>query len=288
MCGIAPRCRRRLYFARRSRARSTDLNDRLDAHRITRGLSPAAADWLHRIDVFESVGSTNTYLMTRAEVDDVDGHVCLAEFQSAGRGRRGRTWTTPSGQSIALSLGHRLAVPLARLGALSLVVGLAVASALEHCGVTGVGLKWPNDIILEGAKLGGILIEVVPGRAPALIVIGVGVNVSRGSQALASVETPVAVTDDVAPDLDRSRLAAALIDAIHEFAVQFERFGFSHFHAAWDALNIHVDRRVTVVSGADRIDGTVRGVTETGELIVETEAGTRSFNSGEVSLRANG
>ena len=264
------------------------MPDRLDPDRIRDGLSPAARGWLSRIDVFESIGSTNTHLMGLADAAEIDGHICLAEHQFAGRGRRGRSWTTPRGESLALSVGHRLDVAPARLGALSLVVGLAVASALERCGVTRVGLKWPNDIIHDEAKLGGILIEVVPLKVPAVTVIGVGINISRGSQALASVETPVAVTDDAVPGLDRNVVASALIDAVHEFAVLFERFGFGRFHAAWDALNVHADRRVTITSGTDRVDGTVRGVTESGELIIETAAGTRSFNSGEVSLRAIG
>jgi len=256
----------------------------LAAERIRSRLSDVASRWLGRLEVFETIDSTNSHLMNRADRETIDGHAVLAEHQSAGRGRRGRTWKTPRGQSIALSLGVQIDVPAARLGAVSLVTGLAVASALEQCGVQGVGLKWPNDIFLRGAKLGGILIELVPLRQPPVAVIGVGINVARDPE-LSEVADPVAAIADTGAEVDRNLLAARLIESIRGHVRRFEVEGFAPFRRPWHDRNVHRDATVAILLGDARIEGRVRGVGESGELVLATADGERRFTSGEVSLR---
>jgi len=257
----------------------------LDAQRIRNRLSDVTRLWLGEIEIFETIGSTNAHLLDRASREGIDGHAVLAEHQSAGRGRRGRTWKSPRGQSIALSIGVRADVPAARLGALSLVTGLAVAAALDQCDIPGVGLKWPNDIFLGGAKLGGILIEVVPLRHPCVAVIGVGINVERGDPELDVVVDPIAAVADVRAGVDRNLMASHLIDSIHAHARRFEAEGFGAFRTAWENRNIHRDDAVSILLGDSRVDGRVLGVGEGGELVLATVDGERRFTSGEVSLR---
>ena len=138
----------------------------LEATAIEGHLSPDVQRWVRELRIHQEIDSTNTHLVRRASTESIDGIICLAESQTSGRGRRGRTWLTPTGQSIAISLGQSLGVPVAEVGPLSLVVGIGVAVSLQKMGVEDVRLKWPNDILLDGAKAGGILIEFPMRRTP--------------------------------------------------------------------------------------------------------------------------
>jgi BirA family biotin operon repressor/biotin-[acetyl-CoA-carboxylase] ligase len=255
-----------------------------DPTRIRRGLPESTDRWLASLEVFESISSTNSYLLAKAAREHVDGHVCIAEYQTAGRGRRGRSWVSPRGGSIAMSLTHRVAVPLARLGAMSLVTGVGAALALDRSGVSGVGLKWPNDLYLAGAKLGGILIEVVPAVQPPLTVIGIGLNLERGAAELAALADPIAAVGDIAGP-DRDELCAALIDCIHSHVLRFETEGFAPFRAEFGRRDVYAGRAVTVAAGLETVTGVVAGVGEDGELLLETGSGPRRIGSGEVTLR---
>lgn len=257
----------------------------LDRDRILEGLSGAAGAWLVDLTVFEQIDSTNTHLVNLAQHADINGRVCLAERQTAGRGRRGRSWLSPAGRNIALSLGRRLDAPGEALHSLSLVVGVAVADVVSGFDVPGVRLKWPNDILLGPGKLGGILIELVDvGEAPT-VVIGVGLNVGSGAQVQGQVDRPVADLLEASPDISRNALAAALINSIVDYCHEFERTGFGAIRDAWLALHAYQDCDVDIVIGDRVVRGRVRGVTHTGELELESEGRLLTFNSGEVSLR---
>jgi BirA family biotin operon repressor/biotin-[acetyl-CoA-carboxylase] ligase len=257
---------------------------RIDAVRIRSHLTDDVAGWLRNLEVFDTIDSTNTYLVRKGGQQSIDGHAAFAEHQSAGRGRRGRDWKTPRERSIALSLGIQIDVPPARLGALSLVAGVAVAAALEGAGIADVGLKWPNDIVLGGAKLGGILIEVVPLARPSVVVVGVGINVTRGDPELAALADPVAAVSDVAL-VEREALAAALIVQLRRHARRFEVEEFAAIRPQWERRNVHRDAEVTVHTGDARVAGRMAGIGESGELVLATGEGERRFTYGEVSLR---
>ncbi|NJN52418.1 MAG: biotin--[acetyl-CoA-carboxylase] ligase [Gammaproteobacteria bacterium] len=275
------------YIARVKFSDWRGLAEPLEVSRIVDALSKSARSWLRQVEVFEEIDSTNLHLTRIAAHGSIDGRVALAEFQTHGRGRRGRSWSGTAGSNVALSIGHSVDVPVAKVGALSLVVGLAVADALDCAGIGGVGLKWPNDIMLGTGKLGGILIELIDAAPPAHVVIGVGINVQLDPATRAAIPNEVAAIADVRAGLDRSRLAGALISRIHEFTRAFAESGFARFRPLWESLNVHRGRVVEVIAGDMRTSGRVCGVTDAGELRLDTAAGEMTFNSGEVSLRVS-
>jgi BirA family biotin operon repressor/biotin-[acetyl-CoA-carboxylase] ligase len=261
------------------------LHQPLDRALILAGLSPDARRWAREITVHLEIDSTNSHLMSRAATEEVDGVVCIAERQTSGRGRRGRTWLTPAGGSIALSLGRHLSVAIAEIAPLSLVVGVAVANAMERLGVSGVSLKWPNDVLLDGVKVGGILIELAGIADPLKVVIGVGINVGSGAEVSARLGMPVGDVLARRHDISRNDLVAELINNIHELTAKFESEGFSAMRADWEALHAHQNRTVRIISANETVEGIARGVTAGGELVLETPSGIRHFSGGEVSLR---
>jgi BirA family biotin operon repressor/biotin-[acetyl-CoA-carboxylase] ligase len=260
--------------------------DPLAPERIREALSLRARAWLRQLEVYPVIGSTNAELIGRAQHQAVDGSVCLAELQVQGRGRRGRSWSSPFGANLAISLGIAVDRPAAGLGGVSLVVGLAVLDALERLGIAGVVLKWPNDVLLVDAKLGGILIEMTQTRGTELVV-GIGLNVCLPHRLRAALPQPVADLSHLSSPPPRSELAGKVISSVVEFVGEFERLGFEPFKAAFDARHYYHGRECQVLQGERRIPGTVAGVTDTGELILLTPDGPRTFHGGEVSLRGS-
>src|SRR5262245_8695313 len=190
-------------------------------------LSPSTSAWLKELTIHPEIGSTNAALVQRASQSAIDGVVYLAELQTAGRGRRGREWLSPFGRNIALSVGMSVNRAAARLGGLSLAIGLATIDAITKCVPCELSLKWPNDILLEGRKLGGILVEVADARAPVSVVIGVGLNVGIDADARAQIDQPIADLGDLEPRPSRNALGAALIDAIVDYTNAFAANGFA-------------------------------------------------------------
>lgn len=261
--------------------------DPLVAADIRAGLGGAAAAWLTRLDVYPAIGSTNAELAQRARLEPIAGQVCLAEVQLAGRGRRGRSWQSPLGGNLALSLGFAPPRPVPELGALSLVVGLAVLDALEGCGVEGLALKWPNDVLLQGAKLGGILMELVSGPGAGAVVVGVGINLRLPAAARLGIEQAVADLASAVTVLPRrSHLAARLVDCIVTFARGFADSGFAPFVPAFDRRHAYQDAEVLVLQGERALQARVLGVAQDGGLRIVTGEGERTVHGGEVSLRA--
>lgn len=252
--------------------------------RIRPYLSGRASGWLKRLEVHTLIGSTNTALMQRTARESVDGVVCLAEVQVEGRGRRGRSWVSPFGANLAVSLGIGLSRPPARLSGVSLVVGLAVMDALERLNMSGLALKWPNDILLDGNKLGGILIEMTQVRGTELV-IGVGLNVALSERLKAGLPEGIADLSRVSPRPSRNELAGRLVSAVVDFVAGFDELGFEPFKAAFDARHYYHDKACRILQGDRTVWGTVSGVTGDGELMVNTSEGSRTFNAGEVSLR---
>jgi BirA family transcriptional regulator, biotin operon repressor / biotin---[acetyl-CoA-carboxylase] ligase len=241
--------------------------------------------WIRELQVHAEIGSTNSHLMTRAANESIDGIVCLAERQTGGRGRRGRTWLTPPGQNIALSLGKSLPTSVSQVAPLSLAVGLAAVSALQRVGVDDVMLKWPNDLLLNGAKVGGILIELPSIVTPLAVVIGIGINMGSGEEVGAHLGLPVGDLLAGRVSISRNTLAAELIISVFEMTNRFESQGFAPMRHIWEGLHAHQDRNVRLIGTNETIEGIARGVTDSGELILETAAGVRHFSGGEVSLR---
>lgn len=258
-------------------------------HAAIRGeLTADAASWLRELDLRPSIDSTNAALLARGAKESIDGCVLAAEVQLAGRGRRGRRWLSPFGRNIAVSLGIASRRPAAEIGALSLVVGLAVRAALADCGVRGAELKWPNDVLLEGRKLAGILIELVRAAAPVEVVVGIGVNVGGAGVVAGQIDQSIADVEERVAGPVRNALLAAIVNRVVAARAQFEEAGFAPFRQPWeDAHRFQGEAvAVTLPAGGGVVSGTVLGIAPNGALRLETSAGVREFNSGEVTVRA--
>jgi len=220
-------------------------------------------------------------------------HALLAEYQTAGRGRRGRSWISPPGCGISISFGFRFHRGLRRLGPLSLVAGVAAAEALADEGVAA-DLKWPNDLVVGDRKLGGLLSEIrgAGAEGPCKAVIGLGINarLPRAVEAPGECAPPdqpwtdlYAVTTQA---LDRNRLAGRLIAALDVACRDFEQYGFEPFEARWTALDALRGRRVRVIGGHQELEGTAEGVTPRGRLRLVRCGNVFELDAGEVSVRA--
>lgn len=262
----------------------------LDAGRIRAGLSSTEAARLADLAVHWQIDSTSSELQRRAAVDPRDGLACLAERQDAGRGRRGRTWRTPLGGGLALSLLKRFDDGMAALGGLSLVAGVAAVRALADCGVEGVGLKWPNDLVAHGRKLGGILVELGgDATGPCHAVIGIGLNLRLDAHTAAAIDQPwidlAALTGgDALPS--RNRLAAQLIAQLGAALERFAASGFGAFRDDYAKLDLLRGRPVRVLRGETSEDGVAVGIDARGALRVAFADGERRVDGGEVSVRA--
>ena len=256
----------------------------LDAQAIRAALPAATRARLAELTVLDQVGSTNSWLAERPG----DPAVCFAEFQSAGRGRRGRAWVSPFASNIYMSLGWSFAEWPQGFTALGMVAAIAAVRALNSLGVEGAGIKWPNDLVAGGRKLAGVLVDIQgePPRATRAIV-GVGLNVRMPAVAATEIDQPwmdlATLTEGNPPE--RNRLAAALIDSLFTALDEFAHAGFAAFSADWQALDLVAGRAVALHSHQQTVTGVAAGVDEQGALLLRTAHGVKRFVSGDVSLR---
>lgn len=262
----------------------------LSAARIRERLNPAAGRCLGALDVLTETDSTNQRLLESAPGDPrTPGRACLAEYQRAGRGRHGNRWVAPLGAGLCLSLLWRFAAPPSSLMGLSLAAGVVLARGLEAHGVGGCGLKWPNDLIWDGRKLAGILVEV-RGEAdgPCSVVIGLGVNVALPAAALGQIDQPCTdVVSIVGHPVSRNGLAATLLNGLCTMLPGCEeQLGLGPFLEAWRDYDVLSGQRVEVRQAhGQRTEGVAQTVDADGALLVSTAEGPRRFLSGEVSVR---
>lgn len=212
----------------------------------------------------------------------------LAETQSAGRGRRGRTWLSPPGLNVYLSCLKRFDGGFAALSGLSLAVGVIVMRTLSALGMSGAGLKWPNDVLSEGGKLAGILVELSGEyQGPCAAIIGVGINVrltaALHEQAGQPINDLTTLANGIAPD--RNRVAAALISALAEGLAQFEREGFAGFIAEYTEHDLLRGEALHLQGALGELDGIGAGVDVRGALMLRTTAGLQSIDSADVTVR---
>jgi BirA family biotin operon repressor/biotin-[acetyl-CoA-carboxylase] ligase len=248
---------------------------RLSIASIAAALGPLAPRF--DVDVIAECESTNTLLLARAG-SAPSGAVLVAERQTAGRGRMGRSWHAEPDASLTFSLLHRLPRGVVPAG-LSLAVGVAIAEALRELGIAGVALKWPNDILRDGRKLAGILIELASSAA----VIGVGLNLRLPADLPDDVKAAAAALDR---DIDRNELLARLLASLHDVLEAFGSGGFAALRERWLALNAYAGAPVRVISEfAVPVEGICMGVDVDGALLLETSVCVQRIISGDVSLR---
>jgi BirA family biotin operon repressor/biotin-[acetyl-CoA-carboxylase] ligase len=263
----------------------------LSAQAIAAAQSAAGRDRVSRLDTAWTVGSTNTVLLERPNPAPGRTEVMLAEYQTAGRGRRGRTWVAPPGGAICLSLSWLFREVPRDLGALGLVIGVCAVRALTARGVPRLQLKWPNDLLIDDRKLGGILIELrAESAGPACVIIGIGLNVALGSELLEHIArtglAPIDLATAGPQGLSRNTLAAMLIDAFTTGLLEFERDGLKRFVQEWLQADALRGRPVSVMGAEQATKGVARGIDLDGALLVETPQGLVRFVSGDVSVRA--
>ncbi len=271
---------------------AVDLYDSPRLH----SLCAAQSTSLQQIHVLFAVDSTNRFVTEHPATVSGQAVLCVAELQQAGRGRRGRSWLAPFGESICMSLGWLFETMPAGLSSLSLVVGVALVRVLRSFGVhevgaQEVGVKWPNDLLWHGNKLAGVLIEMRgEPDGPAHVVIGVGLNWRLSASSRAQLQGQQLAICDLHEILgeccpSRNTLVAAVTCELQTCLMQFTQAGFADFMDEWQSYNVLHQAEVQVLQGEQRVLGIARGITVEGALLLDTPAGIRQFVSGEVSLR---
>jgi BirA family biotin operon repressor/biotin-[acetyl-CoA-carboxylase] ligase len=261
------------------------------------GLRQAAADAGQVLpaatEVIFEIGSTNEYLHAAPAPPPGAPRLVFAELQTAGRGRRGREWLAPFGSGLTFSIGWTFAEMPAELSALSLAMGVCVVQALRECGAADVQLKWPNDIVHQHAKLGGLLLQMrSEAGGPACIVVGLGLNLRMPAAARAAIRGPEAtpVTDLAAacggPAPGRMHVAAVVAARMLAGLDEFAHAGFAPFAGEWARFDSLRDAAVTVLRHDGTVNGIARGADREGALCIETSDGrTERVHAGDVSLR---
>lgn len=258
----------------------------LDADFITANVSPATKSTLSTFEVFFTIDSTNTYLKKRAKEGAASGSVCLAEHQSAGSGRRGRTWVSPLGRNLYLSLLWRFPDGPARLGGLSLIMAMAAIDALEGLGVSGLAAKWPNDIVSSRGKVGGILMEVAgEHNGPCHVVVGIGLNIGMPLTAGSTIDQEWSNIRAHDYEPSRNEVAIALLDCLFKAMQNFETEGVGSIMHRWQKYDFTRGKEVNIQLHDRIVSGVAQGVDERGFLIVAHDNGLAHYSSGEVSLR---
>lgn len=261
----------------------------LQKNLVLETLSPPARERLAELNILETVDSTNTWLMRRRAEPITGALACLAEHQTAGRGRRGRAWVSPFGSNLYLSVLWRFPQGPAALSGFSLAAGLAVAEGLEAADIQGVRLKWPNDLQYAGRKLGGLLIEIHGEQAgPTTVVIGLGLNIRVSERYAAQIDQPwIDLQRIVGPAVAgrRNRLAGHILDRLLGACGDFQAQGFRPRIQGWLRKDAHYEKPIAIHLCDQVVHGIHRGVDADGALLLETDQGIRAFHGGEVSLR---
>lgn len=237
------------------------------------------------IAVIPVIDSTNQYLLERMH-SLPSGSVCLAEYQQAGRGRRGRHWFSPFGANLYMSMYWRLEQgPAAAMG-LSLVIGIIMAETLRSLGAQDVRVKWPNDIYLHDRKLAGILVELTGKTGDvAQIVIGAGINLAMRTAEAAQINQGWINLQEAGVTINRNELAATLINRLREALPVFEQEGLTPFVTRWAELDNFINRPVKLLIGEREVHGIARGIDNQGGLQLEQDGKIQSWVGGEISLR---
>ncbi len=263
----------------------------LDAGAISASLGEPALRRLERLEAFAEIGSTNSYLMHGEPPATGRFRVALTDNQTAGRGRHGRTWRSPPGTGICLSVAYTFAAQPRNLPALTLAAGLGLIDALERLGISGIALKWPNDLVAGDGKLGGILTEShTLGGSAILVVSGVGLNVKLPDDfdlgAGAERAQPVCDLASLSSDPPSANaIAAGLVDGLCGVFVDYETNGFAAYVGRWRERDWLRGRELRVDTRQRLLSGVAAGVADDGALLVKVDDGAvHRVTSGTVTV----
>ncbi len=242
---------------------------------------------IHSLDIPLLVSSTNDVVAESLAKDIQSGVVCIAERQGAGRGRRGREWMSPPAGNFYGSVGWIFKEGFSAIEGLSLAVGVAVIKALESVGAANLQLKWPNDILHNGQKLAGVLIEMTGEVGGACqVVIGVGVNLQLPDAIKQQITQPATDLYSICNQVvDRQQVSAAIVSELITLLIDYHKTGFAEWQKDWLVYDAYKNQPVTILGLQEPINGIARGVDERGNLLLETEVGVMQIYGGEVSLR---
>ncbi|UML93954.1 bifunctional biotin--[acetyl-CoA-carboxylase] ligase/biotin operon repressor BirA [Shewanella xiamenensis] len=240
----------------------------------------------NRCFYFDEIPSTNGFMLSHTS-ELKSGDVCVAEYQSAGRGRRGRTWVSPYGHHLYFSQFWSFPQGMAQAMGLSLVVACSLVEVLKSFGVDNIGVKWPNDIYLNYKKLAGILIEM-SGQADSecQLIIGIGVNMAMSEDQGKGIDQPWSDLSSLTDMPNKTNLVIALHKQLKRDIQLFEREGLAAFKTRWQQADLFHGKEVRLLMGENHVDGICRGIDEQGAVLLETADGIQAYIGGEISLRA--
>ncbi|MGS2724334.1 bifunctional biotin--[acetyl-CoA-carboxylase] ligase/biotin operon repressor BirA [Porticoccus sp. GXU_MW_L64] len=260
----------------------------LSEKRIRSFLSHLAEPLLSRLDILTTTDSTNNVARRMAEARDASGYVVLAEQQTAGRGRRGRQWVSPFARNLYLSAAWGFEGGASALEGLSLAVGVAVKRAFASLGVSEVQLKWPNDILFNGHKVAGILLEMIGDPAGfCQVVVGIGINIDMPASKAADIDQNWTDLKQISgQDVSRNQVVAVLLNELLPLLASYHQQGFARYREEWQSSNAFRGQPVELVMAKRSIIGIANGVSESGAIGLLVEGEQRYFNGGEISLRS--
>jgi|TARA_B110000503_G_scaffold45844_1_gene74914 BirA family transcriptional regulator, biotin operon repressor / biotin---[acetyl-CoA-carboxylase] ligase len=259
----------------------------LDSGLIQQQLSVAVKPLLSNMQILSTVSSTNMLARQHAEQGNASGWVVLAEEQTNGRGRRGKSWVSPYGCNLYLSLVWGFDGGVKEIEGLSLAVAVVVLRGLRLSGVEGLSLKWPNDLLYQNKKIGGILLEVVGDPSGyCQVVIGVGININMSEQPSRSIGQAWGNVGELSDSkIGRNQLAGVMIDQLLLLLSKYKKIGFVGYKEEWLQHDTFMDKRVKLLMMNNSVEGIVRGIDDSGALILEVDGAVKIFSGGEISLR---
>lgn len=263
----------------------------LEATKINEVVSEQAGALISSFEIHDQIDSTNRYLVERSQNNALSGSVCFAEYQTAGKGRRGRQWISPYGSNIYLSILWRFQQGPAAISGISLAIGVAVIRALKQHQINDIGLKWPNDIYSQGKKLGGILVEVSGETdGPCSAVIGLGLNLFVPETQAENITQAWTDLSKVTGKnrLFRNKLAGTLLNHLLPVIAEYEGVGIKVYLDEWRSYDCLTGKSATLFIGQQKFEGIVQGIDDNGMLLIERPDGSlQTFASGEVSFNGS-
>ena len=265
--------------------------DLLDIDKIRASIPEQIASLISAIERHDILESTNSELLNSAS-ENVHARICLAEYQSAGRGRHGRQWLAPYSSGLCLSFGWQFQTVIKQSQLISLLPAVACIRVLHRIGINNAGAKWPNDVICNGQKLAGILIEISANKSDfQTVIIGLGLNVYNRSEISEQIQQPWTTIDQQLDKLpSRNELAAMLITELFnliQMVEATEKEGLAEIRDEWRRYDQLINTPVSLINGNQKIKGISRGINDDGSLRVEVNSEMKQYVSGEISLRAD-
>lgn len=254
---------------------------------IKDSLTSGAKRHCNDIDVMFKTSSTNAVLLEQLETGRVHGNVVLAEYQTKGRGRRGKQWVSPLTSGISVSVAWHFDIAPAALGLLSLYMGVAVARTLLQLDLTNVGLKWPNDVVVEDKKLGGILLDL-RGEAsgPVDVIVGIGLNYNLPAEVISDIDQPVCDLCGLSKKrLSRNNIVAILLSNVFEVLHDVQSGVSTNLIDEWRQFDRYCGHKARLIMPDKQIEGVLKGVDDQGQLLMLVDGVLEKYTAGEISLR---